>query len=266
MPGSTRPCFSMWRTAAFAGQPGLRRLRRVVGADRAEFRHAPAMLDRDAELVAERLDQQRRRGRAAGHDALHRRQLLAAGAQMLQQAEPDGRHAAGHRHALLVEQPRQAGAVQVPARQHQRRAGQRRGVGNAPGIDVEHRHDRQDARWWRAGPARRAARSHRRAAPWSGGCTARPSAARWCPRCSTARSRCSRRTSARRSPRPPRPSVRRSRAGASRRQLQRRHAGRVGHHHDGAHAVLDPSRAMPPISAAKPGSTNSTLSPAWLMM
>ena len=73
MPARTRPCFSMWRTAALAGQPGLRRLRRVVGADRAELGHAPAMLDRDAVFVAERLDQQRRRGGAAGHDALHRR-------------------------------------------------------------------------------------------------------------------------------------------------------------------------------------------------
>ena len=40
---------------------------------------------------------------------------------------------------------RQAGAVEVPARQHQRRAGQRGGVRNAPGVDVEHRHDRQHA-------------------------------------------------------------------------------------------------------------------------
>ena len=73
MPDRTRPCFSMCRVAAPPVQPGLRRLRRVIGADRAELRHAPAMLDGDAVLVAECIDQQRRRGRAAGHDALHRR-------------------------------------------------------------------------------------------------------------------------------------------------------------------------------------------------
>ena len=185
----------------------------------------------------------------------------------LQQAEPDGRHAAAHRHALLVEQPREAGAIEVATRQHQRRAGQRRGIRDAPGVDVEHRHDRQDAVGGAQVRARRAARSHRRGAPWSGGCTARPSAARWCPTCSRARWRCSRRTPARRSRRPPRPSARRSRAGASPAgSVQRRHRRRVGHHHHGAHAVGDPAARCRRSAAAKPGSTNSTLSPAWLMM
>ena len=197
------------------------------------------MLDGDAELVAERLDQQWRRGRAAGHDPLHRRQLLAAGAQVLQQAEPDGRHAAGHRHAFLVEQAGQAGAVQMPPGQHQRRPGQRRGVGDAPGIDVEHRHDRQDAAGGaqvehvrqrdRIGVDHRGAVAVQHALRPPGGAGGVAERAR----------------GVLVEVRPGIVIVGRvhqlvvAEQAHAARQFERRHAGRIGHHHDGAHAVRD---------------------------
>ncbi len=65
------------------------------------------------------------------------------GAQMLQQPHPHGRHAGGHGHALLIEDLVHVRTVQVPAGHDQGGAGQRGAIGNAPGIDMKHRHDRQ---------------------------------------------------------------------------------------------------------------------------
>ncbi len=89
MPGQDTALFQHVRRGLVGGQPELGGLGGVVGADRAEFGHAPAVLDLDAVLVAEGLDQQWRRGGPAGHDALDGFEAFAAGAEVLQQPHPD---------------------------------------------------------------------------------------------------------------------------------------------------------------------------------
>jgi hypothetical protein len=76
------------------------------------------MLDRNAEFVAERFDQQWRRRGTTGHDALHRCERLATRPQVLQQSQPDGRNAAGHCHPFAVEQAGQTGAIEMTTREH----------------------------------------------------------------------------------------------------------------------------------------------------
>ena len=117
----------------------------IEGAQRTHFRHAPGMDHGDAELFVEGADHGRRCRRAADDQALDGRQPELVPLQVLQQAEPDGRHAGRHGDAFLFEDRIQAGAVQVRPRHDQFGAGQGTGIGQAPGIDVEHRHGGQDA-------------------------------------------------------------------------------------------------------------------------
>ena len=107
--------------------------------------------------------------------------------------------------------------VEVRAGEDEPRAGERRGVGQSPGVGVEHRdhgeHDvgRADAR------SSRPSRSPSSAAPARGASRPRPSSGRWCPRCSTSRPRRARRARA----------GRRRRSGAAGEQrLVVEHAGR----------------------------------------
>ena len=58
--------------------------------------------------------------------------------QILEQAEPHRRHAAGERHPLFFEELVQARAVELRARQHQLGSDQARRVRQAPGKHVKH--------------------------------------------------------------------------------------------------------------------------------
>jgi hypothetical protein len=64
---------------------------------------------------------------------------------MSQEALPDGRHAGRTGHLLRLEEIEQRLAIECPARKHELGADHRRHVRQPPGIDVEHRHHRQDA-------------------------------------------------------------------------------------------------------------------------
>ena len=62
-----------------------------------------------------------------------------------QHAHPDGGHAGGDRDLLLHDEVGERLGRQVGAGHHEAGARGDRGVGEAPGVGVEHRHDRQDA-------------------------------------------------------------------------------------------------------------------------
>ena len=124
-------------------QPRARRIERADRADRAHLGHAPAVQHLDPVLQLEGLDHRKRRRSATDHHPLQRGQPPAGLLQVVEQTEPDGRHAGREGHPLALELLVQAGAIQPWPRHHHPRADQRAGVGQAPGIDVEHRHDRQ---------------------------------------------------------------------------------------------------------------------------
>ena len=76
---------------------------------------------------------------------------------MLEQVEPDRRHPGGVADALGLDQIIEAFAIQFRPGQDQLRPDQRRVVGLAPGVDVEHGHDRHHGfAGERAGHGRRA--------------------------------------------------------------------------------------------------------------
>ena len=99
---------------------------------------------RQAVALLERFDQRARHGGAADvHRADAREvELAGVGVEVLQHAHPDRRHAAGDRDALALKEIDDAGGVEVRARHHHLRADHRRGERHAPGVGVEHRHDR----------------------------------------------------------------------------------------------------------------------------
>ena len=63
---------------------------------------------------------------------------------MPQQAEPHRRHAGADRDLLGIEEVVEALAVECRARQHQLCPDQHRRIGQAPGVDMKHRHHRTD--------------------------------------------------------------------------------------------------------------------------
>ena len=64
---------------------------------------------------------------------------------MREQSEPDGRHARGHRHALAFEHSVERSAVEMPARQNERRAHHGCAIGQTPCAGVIHRRGGQHA-------------------------------------------------------------------------------------------------------------------------
>ena len=96
-----------------------------------------------AVLLLERLDHGGRRRGAADHHPLEGGQACAGLTHMVEQAEPDRRHARGEGHALALELLVEARSVQARPGHHHARADQRAGIGQAPGVDVEHGHHRQ---------------------------------------------------------------------------------------------------------------------------
>ena len=117
--------------------------------------------------------------------------------EVLQEAEPDRRHAERRR---SLPRPSKSSCRLAPSSlgpgEDELRAGHRRGVGDAPGIDVEHRHDRADRLVHRDPDRVRRADRVGYGAASSDGYRARPWDCRSCRRCSRARTRCSRRTPA----------------------------------------------------------------------
>jgi hypothetical protein len=118
-------------------------------AHRTEWRHlghAPCVHDKRTELLLEFLAHRARRGRTADDNlAQHevRLRIERACLRVLQQHEPDRRHAKGHRHLLVAQQFVDALAVQSWPGHHQLGAGQSSRVGHAPSVDMEHRHHQQ---------------------------------------------------------------------------------------------------------------------------
>jgi hypothetical protein len=74
----------------------------------------------------------------ADHHALQRARREGVLFHVLQQGEPDGRHARREGHALGLEELEEARAVEVGARQDQLGARHRRRHKGCPGVDVEH--------------------------------------------------------------------------------------------------------------------------------
>ncbi|MNN11760.1 hypothetical protein D3C81_1247300 [compost metagenome] len=85
-----------------------------------------------------------RHGGAADQHALDRRELQVVLAQVVQQPLPDGRHGRREGHALSLQQFIDGRAVHAGAGHDQLGARRRPAEGDAPGVDVEHGHHRQD--------------------------------------------------------------------------------------------------------------------------
>jgi hypothetical protein len=113
-------------------------------ADRAHLGHAPGMQHLDAVFLLEALGHRRRRGRAADRQPLQRREAQAVLGHIVQQTEPHRRHTGAHRHLLGLEQLVEALRVERSAGEHRFGADQHHRIGQAPGIHMEHGHDRAD--------------------------------------------------------------------------------------------------------------------------
>ncbi len=117
---------------------GLQRRRRP---ERAHLGHSPALAHVDA-VTRKCLDHRRRHRRTARQDPLQSRAAHAGGRKIRLEAEPHGRHAEAVGHALGFEQLVETSPVETRSRQNELGPVHRRGVRNAPGAGVKHRHHR----------------------------------------------------------------------------------------------------------------------------
>ena len=115
-----------------------------------------ACSDRQADLLAVGLRQRPGHRRAAARDGPQAE--VSRPFELGQHAHPDRGHAGGDRDPLGLDQRRPAPRATGRARASPGRRRRPRGVGQAPGVGVEHRHDRQDP------VAPRCARARRRSA------------------------------------------------------------------------------------------------------
>ena len=113
-------------------------------ADGAHLGHAPAVRHLDIVVAREGVDHRLRHGRAAAQDLRELRRLASALLELLDQAEPDRGHAPAGLDTLALHQIVERRPVELGAGQDEGAAGERRDVGQAPGIGVEQRDDRQD--------------------------------------------------------------------------------------------------------------------------
>ena len=120
------------------------RLGAANGSHRAHLRHAPAVMDAHAEVVAQRPQNRLRTRRAADRRALQRGETEVVLLHVPNETEPDGRHPRRGLHLLALEQLVEAPAVVPRPGKHQLGTGQRRRIRNAPRVDVEHRNDGED--------------------------------------------------------------------------------------------------------------------------
>ena len=117
----------------------------VDGAEGAGFGHAPGVIDLDAVLVAEGVDDDGGAGGAAADEAFEGVEGAVGGAQVLEEAHPDGGDPGAEVDALVVHQGQDGGAVEVAAGHDEGGADHGGGLGDAPGVDVEHGDDGHDA-------------------------------------------------------------------------------------------------------------------------
>ncbi len=113
--------------------------------ERARLGHAPGLDDADAVTLLEALHQDARHGRAAAHDQAERREVERGLLAVAQQVVPDRRHRGGDRRLLARDQARERRRLEEAPRQHEVGARLPGGVGQAPGVGVEHRDDQEDA-------------------------------------------------------------------------------------------------------------------------
>ena len=235
----------------------------LIAADRAErarLGHAPGVQDRLAELLAVGLRQRlrappsRRTGSPAAQD-------VSRPVELVERAHPDRRDAGRQRHLLVLDQLGDRRRGHLRAREGERAAGHHARVRQAPGVGVEHRHDRHHdvalAHRDRVGQHRAERVQHAS----SGASRRRPSGGRSCRSCNTWRrpgSRPRRGTRPARRPRSaPRSRGSRSSSGTSPRA--------VVHHDD----VADRAEAVdqrPQHLHAASGRRRSTSSSAWSTM
>ena len=130
--------------ANFSSRDSAAGLERADRAERTHFGHAPAVAHFDAVVFLKSADHLGRTGRAADDDELERREFLALLAQVMQQPQPDGRDGGGHRHLFCLQKVADRGAVELRPRHHHPRPADKAREREAPGIRVEHRHDRQN--------------------------------------------------------------------------------------------------------------------------
>ena len=116
---------------------------RAERAKRRGFGHAPGVDDVHFVVLLEGAQDAFRDGGAADQDFLEIGQFQVVGLQVRQQHQPDGRHGGGDRDFLIGQQFVDRGAVHLRAGHHHVGAGRRARHCEAPGIGVEHRHDRE---------------------------------------------------------------------------------------------------------------------------
>ena len=116
---------------------------RIERADGTHLRHAPAVPYAHAELFRQHLDHRGRASRAADRRRFQRREPELVLLHVVDQIHPYGGHCRGAVDGLRFDQLEEACAVEPRARKHELGTGQRRGVRNSPGVDMEHRHNRQ---------------------------------------------------------------------------------------------------------------------------
>ena len=138
-PAALKPLYGKRLFAIFAA----RRRAFVDAAQRAHFRHTPAHAALYP-VAIEVFHHRQRAGRAAHDDATQGVHRVARGFQISEQPQPHRGHARRQAHAFLVDQGAERCAVaHLVAREDQLGARHGAGVGRAPGIHMEHGHDRQ---------------------------------------------------------------------------------------------------------------------------
>ena len=194
------------------------RLEVAQRTDRAGLGHAPRLQDRQPGGGPVGLGQGLGHRRAAADH--HAQAARVAARELGEHPHPDGGHPGRHGDPLRLDEVGHRRGRQVRPGHDQRRARGHRRVGEAPGVGVEHRDDRQDPvglvdRPWCRPPSPRGCGGTR-----SGGCRRPPWGCPWCRSCSTSTRRATRR-------RPGTRPARRRRAGSRSRAppARRRRAG-----------------------------------------
>ena len=118
--------------------------KRADGAERTHFCHTPGMQHFHVVVVVKRLDHRGRAGRAADDRARHGGKRQPQRLDVAQQHLPHGGHAGRQCDFFKFHQLINRLAVHGGAGKHQLCTGQSRCVGNAPSVDVKHRHHWQD--------------------------------------------------------------------------------------------------------------------------
>ena len=133
--------------SSWVSSSGVAEVADVVGRgrERGGLGHPPAVHDRLAVPLPEAGDHRARSRRPADEHRVQLREVPAVRllVQHAEDAHPDRRHAGGDRHLVLLEVVEQRLGVEERAGEDELRADHQAGVRVAPGVRVEHRHDRE---------------------------------------------------------------------------------------------------------------------------